>query len=156
MGDRIEVPLDLTDFEVRSTELVDGWLEVSVESTFPKACFHCGSIEVAGHGRRLRRIRDRSCGYPTVLVWRQRRFSCRDCQRTSMERHPALCGQKRLSRRFAAQLGALSCREPWAELARRERVSWWRVADCFETLAATHESLRGSAAHGDLARRVFV
>lgn len=143
MGDRIEVPLELDHFEVCSTELVDGWLQVTVESTFPKACFHCGSVDVSGHGRHLRRIRDRSCGYPTVLVWRQRRFRCRDCGRTSMERHLSFGGQRRITPRFAAELGAMSCREPWTDLARREKVSWWRVADCFEALAATHDPFTG-------------
>ncbi|MGH8924122.1 MAG: transposase family protein [Acidimicrobiia bacterium] len=123
MGDRIEVPLEISDFEVISTELIDGWLEVTIESTFPAACFHCGSSDVCGHGRHLRRVRDRSCGYPTVLVWRQRRFRCHDCGRTSRERHLALAGQRRISHGFLHQLGSGSCREPWSNLARRERVS---------------------------------
>jgi transposase len=128
--------LELADFEVVSTVLVDGWLEVEVASTFPAACFHCGSVDVVGHGCHVRRIRDRSCGYPTVLVWRQRRFRCRDCGRTSRERHPALAGQKRISRRFIDQLGDASGREPWIDVARRESVSWWRIADAF-TIKAT-------------------
>jgi len=143
VGDRIEVPLELGDLEVRSTVLVDGFLEVEVDSTFPAACFHCGSIDVVGHGRHLRRIRDRSCGYPTVLLWRQRRFRCRDCGRTSRERHPALAGQKRISRRFVDQLGKASCNEPWVDVAHRESVSWWRVADAFAVKARGFDPFYG-------------
>ncbi|HKX76397.1 MAG TPA: ISL3 family transposase [Acidimicrobiia bacterium] len=143
MGDRIEVPLELADFEVLGTELVEGWLEVRVESTFTAACFHCGSVEVTGNGRHLRRIRDRSFGYPTVLVWSQRRFRCRDCGRLSRERHPQLAGRKRISRRFQAQLGELSKREAWKEVACRERVSWWRIADSFEAVAASVDPYAG-------------
>lgn len=133
MGDRIEVPLDLTDFEVVGSEVVDGVLEVHVESLFPRACFHCGSVDVTVHGRCRRRIRDTGCRFPMVLVWAQRRFRCRDCDRTSRERHPELLGQKRITRRFRSRLAEAACREPWADVAVRERVSWWRVADCYDT-----------------------
>jgi len=128
MGDRIQVPLDLTDFEVVGSELVDGWLEVSVTSTFPRGCFHCGSTDVVGHGRCRRRLRDRGHGYPTVLVWDQRRYRCRDCGRTSRERHPQLLGPKRVTARFRTALAESACGEPWVDVARREAVSWWRVA----------------------------
>lgn len=145
MGDRIQVPLDLTDFEVVGSELVDGWLEVSVTSTFPRGCFHCGSTDVVGHGRCRRRLRDRGHGYPTVLVWDQRRYRCRDCGRTSRERHPQLLGSKRVTARFRTALGESACGEPWVDVARREAVSWWRVADAFDTRAAASDQFSGPA-----------
>lgn len=135
MGDRIEVPLALTDFEVVGSELVDGVLEVSVRPTFTRACFQCGSVDVIGHGRCVRRVRDVGFGYPTVLVWEQRRFKCRDCGRTSRERHPETLGAKRLTRRFRSQLADAACRDPWSDVAYRETVSWWRVFDAFEDRA---------------------
>ena len=93
MSDRIEVPIGLDDVEVTGTKLVDGQLEVSIVSTLPAACFHCGSIDVIGHGRFRRRVRDMSLGYPTLLIWSQRRLLCNDCGRSSRERHPAVSGQ---------------------------------------------------------------
>jgi ribonuclease HI len=36
------------------------------------ACHVCGSLDVIGHGRNERRVRDRSCGYPTVLEPKKR------------------------------------------------------------------------------------
>lgn len=140
MGDRIAVPLDLDDFEVVAAETVDDELVVDVESTFPPACFHCGSLDVIGHGRLTRRLRDRTCAYPTVLRWRQRRFRCRDCGRTSRERHPQVAGRRRITRRFLQALGEQACHQPWVEVAARERVSWWRVSTAFGELAATIES----------------
>lgn len=137
MGDRIQVPLELDHFEVVDTELVDGRLEVTVRSTFPRACFHCGSVDVVGHGRFQRRLRDRSCGYPTVLVWEQRRYLCRDCGRTSRERHPETLGAKRVTTRFRSLIAAGACKRPWSDVASEERVSWWRVADAFDSWAAT-------------------
>lgn len=143
MGDRIQVPLELADFDVVDTDLVDGRLEVTVNSTFPRACFHCGSVDVIGHGRCRRRIRDRSHGRPTVLVWNQRRVRCRDCGRTSRERHPQLLGSKRLTARFRTQLAESAAGEPWADIARRETVSWWRVGDAFDARAAIHDPFAG-------------
>ena len=143
MGDRIEVPLGLADFVVCGSELVNGVMEVMVESVFPRACFHCGSMDVIGHGRHQRRLRDRSCGYPTVLIWQQRRFRCRDCDRTSRERHPKTLGAKRITARFRALLAEQACSEPWSDLAQREKVSWWRVADAFDEMADQYDPFIG-------------
>jgi transposase len=140
MGDRIQVPLELDHFEVVDTVLVDGKLEVMVRSTFPRACYHCGSVDVIGHGRSRREIRDRSCGYPTTLIWNQRRYKCRDCGRTSRERHPETLGAKRVTARFRISLAEDACTRPWSDVATAERVSWWRVADAFDAWAA--ENLR--------------
>lgn len=132
MSDRIEVPIGLDDVEVTGTKLVDGQLEVSIVSTLPAACFHCGSIDVIGHGRFRRRVRDMSLGYPTLLIWSQRRLLCNDCGRSSRERHPAVSGQRRITNRFIVRIGQQACRQPWVEVAASERVSWWRVSQSFE------------------------
>lgn len=143
MADRIAVPLELEDFEVLSSEVVSGVLEVEVRSTFPPCCYHCGSLAVVGHGQSLRRLRDRAAVYPTVLVWKQRRFRCRDCRRTSRERHRQIPPRRRITARFLRALGQAACREPWSDLAARERVSWWRVASAFDLLAHTQGEFSG-------------
>jgi transposase len=71
-----------------------------------------------------------------VLVWDQRRYRCRDCGRTSRERHPETLGAKQVTARFRASLADAACSQPWSDVASRERVSWWRVADAFDTMAA--------------------
>ncbi|MFP5332150.1 MAG: hypothetical protein ACLGHX_07330, partial [Acidimicrobiia bacterium] len=76
-----------------------------------------------------------SHGFPTVLVWSQRRYKCRDCGRTSRERHPETLGAKRVTRRFRSRLADAACRDPWSDVASREAVSWWRVADAFDDRA---------------------
>lgn len=68
MSDRIQVPLELDHFEVVDSVVVDGRLEVMVVSTFPRGCFHCGSVDVVGHGRFQRRS-------VTVLVVIRRSWS---------------------------------------------------------------------------------
>jgi len=141
--DRIAVPLELDSFEVVSTELVQGLLEVQVRSTHPACCYHCGSVEVVGHGRNSRRLRDRSAAYPTVLVWQQRRFRCRDCGRTCREQHRAVAGAKRITVRFLRRLGELATSQPWTDVAAHEQVSWWRVAAAFDRLAATQPEYSG-------------
>ncbi|MBV9040528.1 MAG: ISL3 family transposase [Acidimicrobiia bacterium] len=135
MGERIQLPLELDDFDVLSSQVIDGVLEVHVESSFPTACFHCGSVGVVGHGRCRRRIRDRSVGRPTVLVWHQRRLCCRDCGRTSRERHLALAGRRSVTERFHRQLFEEACRRPFAEVASAHGVSHYRVVEAFDTRA---------------------
>ena len=135
MAEAIEVPLDLSDFEVITSELADGVLEVHVRSTFPAACWHCGSVAVIGHGRCQRRLRDRSVGHPTVLVWHQRRLACRDCGRTSRERHLTLAGRRSITARFHRQLFEEACDRPFSEVAAAHRVSHYRVVEAFDTHA---------------------
>lgn len=135
MEDRIQVPLDLEDFEVTGCEVADGSLEVRVRSTKPPACRHCGSVWVTGHGRSERRVRDRACSYPCVLRWEQRRFRCHDCHRTSRERHPEIAGKRRVTERFRRALFERACCEPFSDVAASESVSLYRVEEAFEAHA---------------------
>jgi transposase len=132
-GDRIELPLGLRDFEVANSLVTDdGILEVEVVSTFPRACFHCGSLAVEGHGVHRRRLRDKGVGRPAVLVWRQRRLRCLDCRRTSRERHPEVAGARRLTHRFRRHLFELACRRPFGHVAEDEGVTHYRVVEAFD------------------------
>lgn len=147
MQHRIAVPLELDDFEVVGTEVVGETLEIRVVSTFPRACHHCGSLDVLGHGRRQRRIRDLPFGRPTVLVWLQRRFRCRDCKRTSWERHPEITHRRSATERFRRRLFERACSQPFSVVADEESVSNYRVVEAFDSQAATevdrsHEPLR--------------
>jgi transposase len=140
VGERIGVPLELDDMEVVGSEIRGGVLEVEVRSTFPAACFHCGSMSVVGHGRFLRRIRDRRCAYPTVLCWDQRRFLCQDCGRTSRERHPAIPERRCVTHRYRRQLFEAASRRPFTEVAAVEAVSFYRVVEAFDALAPADAS----------------
>ena len=137
MIDRIEVPLELADFDVTGCEVVDGTLEVSVRSTRRPACHHCGSVSVTGHGRQERRVRDRACSYPCVLRWSQRRFRCNDCSHTFRERHPEIPGRRRVTQRFRRRLFERACTEPFTDVAASEKVSTYRVLEAFEHHAET-------------------
>lgn len=132
MDDRIGVPLGLDGFQVVSSEVVEGTLEVEVRSTTQAACASCGSLDVRGHGGNERRLLDRACAYPTVLRWRQRRLRCLDCGRTCRERHPAVPGRKAITNRFRERLFERACHEPFSDVAAAERVSSYRVLDAFE------------------------
>lgn len=132
MSDRIDVPLELEGFEVTASAVVGDVLEVDISSIRTPACHHCGSLDVVGHGRNIRRIRDRSCAYPTVLMWSQRRFRCRDCERTCRERHPEIAARKAVTNRFRKRLFERACREPITQVAGAEAVSPYRVDEAFE------------------------
>ena len=136
MPDGIHVPLELEGFEVIASAVIDGHLEVSVSSTRPLVCHHCNSAAVVGHSRESRLIRDRACGHPTVLRWLQRRVKCRDCGRTSRERHPQIAGRKAVTNRFRRQLFERSIAQPFTHVAALEGVSTYRVLDAFEAHAA--------------------
>nr|MBA3429920.1 transposase [Actinomycetota bacterium] len=136
MLDRIDVPLDLEGFEVTGTEVVEDVIEVHVRSTRRPACHHCGSLDVTGHGRNERRIRDRSCAFATVLRWQQRRFICVDCGKTCRERHPEIAGRRSITHRFRRRLFERACAEPFTDVASSEAVSAYRVEEAFEHHAA--------------------
>jgi transposase len=140
--DRIDVPLDLEGFEVTATEVVCGVLEVQVRSTRRPACHHCGSLVVTSHATNERRIRDRSCGYPAVLRWRQRRLLCADCGKTCRERHPEIAGRCSITHRFRRRLFERACHEPFTDIASSEGVSWYRVEEAFEHHAAAEIDAR--------------
>ena len=135
MAEGIESVVALEDFEVLAATVTAGVLEVRVRSTFPRACWHCGSTAVTVHGRHERRVRDCSRGYPTVLVWDQRRLRCRDCRRTSRERHPALFERRSISRRFRHQLFTEACDRPFSEVAAAHGVTAYRVVEAFDSHA---------------------
>jgi transposase len=137
LGDRIDIPLELADFDVTGSEVVNGTLEVSVSSVRRPACHHCGSVSVTGHGRNERLIRDRACAHPCVLRWSQRRFRCNDCHQTFRECHPAIAGRRRITERFRRRLFERACNEPFTDVASSESVSSYRVLEAFEHHAAT-------------------
>jgi transposase len=137
LGDRIDVPLELADFDVTGSEVVNGTLEVRVQSTRRPSCHRCGSVSVTGHGRNERLVRDRSCSYPCVLRWSQRRFRCNDCDHTFRERHPEIAGRRRITERFRRGLFERACSEPFTDVAASERVSTYRVEEAFECHAAS-------------------
>jgi transposase len=134
--DRIDVPLGLADFDVLSSEVANGVLEVEVRSSRRPACHHCGSVSVTEHGRNVRRIRDRACAYPTVLLWRQRRLRCNDCHATFRERHPDVAGRRNITVRLRRHLFERACHEPFTDVAVAERVSAYRVLEAFDFHAA--------------------
>jgi transposase len=143
VGDHIEVPLAIDDMDVVATEVVNGALEVRVRSTFPAARRHCGSTAVIGHGRNERRVRDRSCGQPMVLVWHQRRLLCRDCGRTGRELHPAVEGRRSITVRFRRQLFDEACERPFSEVASHHRVSAYRVVEAFDAYSRVETTTVG-------------
>jgi transposase len=162
MVDRIDVPLDLADFDVGSTRLVEGVLEVEIRSTRRAACLDCGSLDVSIHAINERRLRDRACAYPCVLRWSQRRFRCNDCDATFRERHPEIAGRRNITERFRRRLFERARREPTCDVAASEAVSTYRVEEAFahhapqELHARTTEAPRVLAIDESAFKRRFV
>jgi transposase len=142
VGDSIEIPLGLDDIEVIEAVQVESQLEVRVRSTRRLCCVRCGSVDVIGHGRNDRRIRDVPCGLSVVLIWEQRRLSCRDCGATSRERHPMVDGAKRATVRLRRRLFDEAMQRPFTEVAGAYGVSDWRVLDAFDDHAQAELAAR--------------
>jgi transposase len=132
VGDRIEVPLGLDGFEVISSEEIDGTLEVTVRSTHEAVCHGCGSLDVAHYDSVERRVRDRGCGYPTVLRWRQCRARCSDCGKVTRERHPQIAGRRSITKRFRHRLFERAVHGAFSDVAGQESVSIYRVVEAFD------------------------
>ena len=135
MAEGIDAVVALDDFEVLAATVTAGVLEVRIRSTFPPTCAGCGSLAVIGHGRHERRVRDCSRGYPTVLVWEQRRLRCRDCGAARRERHPMMFQRRSITRRFRRQLFDEACSRPFSEVADAHGVTAYRVVEAFDALA---------------------
>src|SRR5919204_4523187 len=90
---RSDVLVGLDELRVTDVTEWDDHLEIMVESRFAvAACPRCGVVgECRVRARPTQRVRDVPFrGWPTVLVWRKRRFSSTACGRSSTESHPEI------------------------------------------------------------------
>jgi transposase len=127
-SDNAHALLGMDGFVVLATTEEDGELFVLVETERTRAgCPSCGVI-ATGHGRSVVQVRDLpTAGRPMRLVWRRRRFLCReaDCPtKTFVEKSDAIEGS--LTRRAAVQICVRVGRDGHsvAQVARDFGISW--------------------------------
>jgi transposase len=87
MQDDVSRLVGLEGFVVTAIEEVGLRLDLHVELLErATACPHCRGVEVAVKQRPRVRVRDLPvAGRPTFLVWRKRRYECRECGRSFTE-----------------------------------------------------------------------
>ena len=128
-----EALLGLDGFRVLAVHETNDELVIAVETTATVAwCAACGARAEA-HDRMPIEIRDLSCfGRPARLVWRKRRWRCRDhaCDaRTWTERSDHVEAQRVITRRAGMeacrQVGELA--RPVSSVADEFGVCWWTV-----------------------------
>jgi len=134
--------LDRLDADVKHPR---GLLRLTVETDQPAvmACHRCGAL-AAGHGRREHRLADAPCfGTPVQLIWRKRRWRCREPRCPTgvwSEEHPALPSRAKLTTRavdWATQT------LPWDDstvsaLVRQLGVDWHTLMDAIRARAHEH------------------
>ena len=76
------------------------------------------------------RVRDLPlAGRATCLVWRKRRYACRECGRSFTETHHQLPARQRVTRAFRERLGErVRGGAAHAEVAREEHTTRYQVA----------------------------
>ncbi len=101
-------------------------------------CPGCGRASCEVKERPLVRVRDLPiAGRRTFLVWRKRRFRCRVCGCTFVERHEELPSRQRVTRRFRRRLFACESEgAAHAEVARAEETTRYQVGRAFALGAA--------------------
>jgi transposase len=121
--------LGMDGFAVLSQDEMDGelWLLLETERR-PTGCPGCG-VRATGHGRRVIQVRDLPMGgRPVRLVWRKRRWRCRDgdCETKTFNESSPLIENGALSRRAAVEICRLVGEEgrSVAEVARSFGVGW--------------------------------
>lgn len=128
-----EAMLGLPGFRVLEVAETVDELTIVVESTADVVgCAACGTRAVA-HERMRVDVRDLACfGRPARLVWRKRRWRCREAAcdaKTWTETSPAVDRQAVITRRAGMeacrQVGELA--RPVSKVAEELGVSWWTV-----------------------------
>jgi transposase len=108
----------------------DDALDLELERVVPAvSCPQCGGQELEIKERPVVGMRDLPlAGRVMRLVWRKRRWRCRDCGRTHTEQHPALPSRQRVTQRFRERRAArASGGGAHAEIAREQRISRYQV-----------------------------
>ncbi|MGI4896872.1 MAG: transposase [Janthinobacterium lividum] len=122
-----------------------GVLRLIVETDRPElvACRTCGVL-AADHGRREHRLADAPCfGTPVQLVWRKRRWRCREPRCPTgvwSEEHPALPARAKLTNRAVAwAMQTLRWDDSTVSaLARQLGVDWHTLMDAIRIHAVEH------------------
>jgi transposase len=95
--------LNLPGWNILETETDDRTLILHVQHTLPpKACPHCGCVaNLYGHGGKVQDFRDTQMhGKRCILRVSRRRFRCRECLKTFLERLPGIDDGHRMTERL--------------------------------------------------------
>src|SRR5712691_11373074 len=92
------------------------------------ACGSCGRVQLGWYDRKVRRVRDLSCGDTRVyLDVEVRRVACRACEAVKQERLDFLADNPFYTKRFAFYVGRRCRASPITDVAKELRLDWHTV-----------------------------
>jgi transposase len=93
-------------------------------------CGACGQVQSAWYDRKVRRVRDLSCGDRRVyLELEVRRIACRGCRRVKQERLSFLADNPFYTKRFAYFVGRRCRASTIADVARETHLNWKTIKE---------------------------
>lgn len=102
------------------------------------ACPYCGSLDLAGFGRRERSVADLPVmGRPLVLRVQTRRFRCKDCRRTFYEALPEIDPKRHMTLRLREWIGKETPYRSGVDVASEAGLSEGTIRQVLKDLART-------------------
>lgn len=100
--------------------------------TGPEACTACHSKALVGFGRNEQLVKDLPMhGKRVGIYFDTRRFRCKDCGKTFLEKHPDFHPERAMTSRLTAWIGAQSLKRTFASLAEETGVVEGTIRNIF-------------------------
>jgi len=99
--DKSEIILGLPDYEISGFMIAGGGIRILARYSGPRACPHCGSVELRSKDRHRRLVRHENFGLRRcVLQLDAYKWQCRSCRRYFWDRFPGILRCQRASEAF--------------------------------------------------------
>ena len=125
--------LNLSRLTVTQVDETDHDYHIKAQASFaPAACAECKHIGLVGFGRNEQLIKDLPMhGKRVGIYFDTRRFRCKACGKTFLEKHPDFHPERAMTARLVAWIGAQSIKRTFASLAEETGVVEGTIRNIF-------------------------